>query len=224
MSDEKEIKDTEEVKEEAPVAENAPASEEAAKESECCDKDEKVSEQKCCGKDEKKTEKCEKGCKGGKKNARELEAELLKYKEAAEKAEAALKESEDKYLRILAEYDNYRKRTAKEKEGIYSDAYGDAITEILPVIDNLERAAVCTGDKVAEGVKMTLNQFKSTLEKLGVEEISANVGDDFDPTYHNAMMSVDNPDVKSGAIAMVLAKGYKKGDKVFRYAMVSVAN
>lgn len=208
MSDEKEIKDTEEVQDNT---ENAPATEEA------------VEKEECCGKD-KKSDKGEKCCKGGKKKDRELEAELLKYKEAAEKAEAALKESEDKYLRILAEYDNYRKRTAKEKEGIYSDAYGDAITEILPVIDNLERAAVCTGDKVAEGVKMTLNQFKSTLEKLGVEEISANVGDDFDPTYHNAMMSVDNPDVKSGAIAMVLAKGYKKGDKVFRYAMVSVAN
>lgn len=208
MSDEKEIKDTEEVQDNT---ENAPATEEA------------VEKEECCGKD-KKADKGEKCCKGGKKKDRELEAELLKYKEAAEKAEAALKESEDKYLRILAEYDNYRKRTAKEKEGIYSDAYGDAITEILPVIDNLERAAVCTGDKVAEGVKMTLNQFKSTLEKLGVEEISANVGDDFDPTYHNAMMSVDNPDVKSGAIAMVLAKGYKKGDKVFRYAMVSVAN
>lgn len=208
MSDEKEIKDTEEVQDNT---ENAPATEEA------------VEKEECCGKD-KKSDKGEKCCKGGKKKDRDLEAELLKYKEAAEKAEAALKESEDKYLRILAEYDNYRKRTAKEKEGIYSDAYGDAITEILPVIDNLERAAVCTGDKVAEGVKMTLNQFKSTLEKLGVEEISANVGDDFDPTYHNAMMSVDNPDVKSGAIAMVLAKGYKKGDKVFRYAMVSVAN
>ena len=208
MSDEKEIKDTEEVQDNT---ENAPATEEA------------VEKEECCGKD-KKADKGEKCCKSGKKKDRDLEAELLKYKEAAEKAEAALKESEDKYLRILAEYDNYRKRTAKEKEGIYSDAYGDAITEILPVIDNLERAAVCTGDKVAEGVKMTLNQFKSTLEKLGVEEISANVGDDFDPTYHNAMMSVDNPDVKSGAIAMVLAKGYKKGDKVFRYAMVSVAN
>ena len=208
MSDEKEIKDTEEVQDNT---ENAPATEEA------------VEKEECCGKD-KKSDKGEKCCKSGKKKDRDLEAELLKYKEAAEKAEAALKESENKYLRILAEYDNYRKRTAKEKEGIYSDAYGDAITEILPVIDNLERAAVCTGDKVAEGVKMTLNQFKSTLEKLGVEEISANVGDDFDPTYHNAMMSVDNPDVKSGAIAMVLAKGYKKGDKVFRYAMVSVAN
>ncbi len=207
MSAEKEIKENEEVNNTENSAENAPATEET----ECCDK-------------EKKSEKGEKCCKGGKKKERELEAELLKYKDAAEKAEAALKESEDKYLRILAEYDNYRKRTAKEKEGIYSDAYGDAITEILPVIDNLERAAVCTGDKVAEGVKMTLNQFKTTLERLGVEEISANVGDDFDPTYHNAMMSVDNPDVKSGAIAMVLAKGYKKGDKVFRYAMVSVAN
>ena len=159
-----------------------------------------------------------------KKKQRELEAELLKYKEAAEKVEKALAEAEDKYLRVLAEYDNFRKRTAKEKEGIYSDAYGDALSEILPVIDNLEMAASFSGEKVAEGVKMTLNQFKATLEKLGIEEIKAEVGGEFDPMYHNAVMSTDNPDLPSGSIAMVLRKGYKKGEKVYRYAMVSVAN
>lgn len=168
------------------------------------------------------SDKTEKDSK--KKKQRELEAELLKYKEAAEKAEKALAEAEDKYLRVLAEYDNFRKRTAKEKEGIYSDAYGDALSEILPVIDNLEMAASFSGEKVAEGVKMTLNQFKATLEKLGIEEIKAEVGGEFDPTYHNAVMSTDNPELPSGSIAMVLRKGYKKGEKVFRYAMVSVTN
>ena len=159
-----------------------------------------------------------------KKKDKELEAELLKYKEAAEKAESALKETEDKYLRILAEYDNFRRRTAKEKEGIYSDAYGDALSEILPIVDNLERAAGLSGDKVAEGVNMTLNQFKATLAKLGVEEIPAEVGGEFDPTLHNAVMSAENPDLPSGSIAMILQKGYKKGDKVYRYTMVSVVS
>ena len=169
-------------------------------------------------------EKPEKAKKESKKDKRALETELQKYKEAAEKAEKALKDAEDKYMRILAEYDNFRKRTAKEKEGIYSDAYGDALSEILPIVDTLEMAAGYNGDKVAEGVKMTLNQFKATLEKLGVEEISAEVGGEFDPTYHNAVMSAENPDLPSGSIAMVLRKGYKKGDKVFRYAMVSVVS
>jgi molecular chaperone GrpE len=167
-------------------------------------------------------EKPEKTKKESKKEKRNLEAELQKYKEAAEKAEKALAETEDKYVRLFAEYDNFRKRTAKEKEGIYSDAYGDALTEILPIVDTLEMAAGYNGDKVAEGVKMTLSQFKATLEKLGIEEISAEVGGEFDPTYHNAVMSAENPDLPTGSIAMVLRKGYKKGDKVYRYAMVSV--
>lgn len=166
-------------------------------------------------------ETCEKEPKK-KKKERELEAEVLKYKEAAEKAEAALKESEDKYMRILAEYDNFRKRTAKEKEGIYSDAYSDALTQILPIIDNLERASGMSGDKVVEGVNMIFAQFKDTLARLGVEEIPAEVGGEFDPELHNAVMSANNPDLPSGSIAIVLQKGYKKGDKVFRYTMVSV--
>ena len=169
-------------------------------------------------------EKSEKTKKDTKKEKRAMEAELLKYKEAAEKAETARAECEDRYMRVLAEYDNFRKRTAKEKESIYSDAYGDAISQILPIVDTLEMAAGFTGDKVAEGVKMTLNQFKATLEKLGIEEITAQVGSEFAPTYHNAVMSAENPDLPSGSIAMVLRKGYKKGDKVFRYAMVSVVS
>lgn len=181
--------------------------------------------EECVAENAPKTdEKPEKPKKESKKDKRNLEAELQKYKEAAEKAEKALAESEDKYMRILAEYDNFRKRTAKEKEGIYSDAYGDALTEILPIVDTLEMAAGMSGDKVAEGVKMTLNQFKGTLEKLGIEEIAAEVGGEFDPNLHNAVMSADNPDLPTGSIAMVLRKGYKKGDKVFRYAMVSVVS
>ena len=159
-----------------------------------------------------------------KKLKAELEAEILKYKELAEKAEKAKAETEDKYMRVLAEYDNFRKRTAREKDAIYSDAYGDALKEILPIMDTLEMAVGYTGDKVAEGVKMTLTQFKSTLDKLGIEEIPAQVGGEFDPELHNAVMSMPNPDVAEGAISAILRKGYKKGDKVFRYTMVAVNN
>lgn len=167
----------------------------------------------------------DKKAKTEKTSKRELEAEIIKLRESAEKAEMALKESEDKYLRVLAEYDNYRKRTIKEKEGIYSDAYGDAIKEILPVIDNLERASAFTdGEKILQGLKMTLAQFEATLEKLGIEKINSEVGSPFDPEIHNAVMHTENPELGENTIAAVLQTGYKKGDKVYRYAMVSVAN
>lgn len=170
--------------------------------------------------------KCEKPKSDKKKSKeKELEVQLLQLKEEKEKAEKALAETEDKYKRVLAEYDNFRKRTVKEKEGIYSDAYGDAIKEILPVIDNLERAAACAeGDQVMQGVKMTLTQFVSILERLGIEVIDAKIGDPFDPEYQNAVLHVDNPELGESVIANVLQKGYKKGDKVYRYAMVAVAN
>lgn len=161
----------------------------------------------------------EKKCKKAKPSC---EKELAECTEALKKSETALKESEEKYLRLLAEYDNFRKRTAKEKEAIYSDAYGDALKEILPILDTLEMAAGYSGDKVAEGVKMTLTQFKDTITKLGIEEIPAEVGGEFNPELHNAVMNAQNPELPEGSIAMILRKGYKKGDKVYRYTMVAV--
>ncbi len=162
--------------------------------------------------------------KSERKKERELEAENIKLKEALEKAENEKAETEDKYKRILAEYDNFRKRTAKEKEGIYSDAYGDAIKEILPVIDNLERAAACSEGEILKGVQMTLNQFRDTLSKLGVEVIEAKEGDPFNPDLHNAVMHTENPDMGENTVSALLQKGYKKGDRIYRYAMVAVAN
>ncbi len=180
--------------------------------------EETAAEESGAGADEK-TLKVEKASK------RDLEAEIIKLRESAEKTEKALMESEDKYIRVLAEYDNYRKRTAKEKESIYSDAYGDAIKEILPVIDNLERAASFTdGEKILQGLKMTLTQFEATLERLGIEKINSEVGSPFDPEIHNAVMHTENPELGESTVAAVLQTGYKKGDKVYRYAMVSVAN
>ncbi len=161
----------------------------------------------------------EKKCKKGKS---ECEKKLAECVESLKKAEDALKEAEEKYLRLFAEYDNFRKRTAKEKESIYSDAYGDALKEILPILDTLEMAAGYNGEKVAEGVKMTLTQFKDTITKLGIEEIPAEIGGEFNPELHNAVMNTQNPELPDGSIAMILRKGYKKGDKVYRYTMVAV--
>ena len=132
----------------------------------------------------------------------------------------ALKE---RLLRLTAEYDNYRKRTAKEKEGIYTDACTDVLKEILPVADNLERAIAVDGtvEDLKKGVEMTIKGFLNSLEKLGVEEIDTNNG--FDPNFHQAISVVEDANLSTNDIAQVYQKGYKRGDKVIRYSMVTVA-
>lgn len=128
----------------------------------------------------------------------------------------------DKYLRVVAEYDNFRKRSQKEREGIYADAYVDALKEILPIVDNMERAEAYLGeDASSEGVKMIMNAIHTTLERMGVSEIETKV---FDPNCHNAVMHVDDEGYGENEIVEVFQKGYKRGDKVIRYAMVKVAN
>ena len=128
----------------------------------------------------------------------------------------------DKYLRVVAEYDNFRKRTLKERDGIYAEAYTDAIKEILPIIDNMERAEAFMGDDGAsEGVKMIMNAIHTALEKMGVSEIETKT---FDPNLHNAVMHIDDESLGEGEIVEVFQKGYKLKDKVIRYAMVKVAN
>lgn len=134
-------------------------------------------------------------------------------------------EQEEKYLRLAAEYDNFRKRTQKEKESIYSDAKTDAVTSFLPVYDNLERALkVSTTDEAyAKGVEMTMTQLKEVLSKLGVEEIPS-LNQPFDPNLHNAVMHVDDEGVDENTIVDVFQAGFRIGDKVIRFAMVKVAN
>ncbi len=164
---------------------------------------------------ENKTEKKEKKCSKKETDALKKEVEELK---------ASLEEQNDKYLRIVAEYDNYRKRVMKEKEGIYSDAYVDAVKELLPILDNLERAvAFAESGNLAEGVNMTLNMFKDTFTKMGVEEIVTENAE-FDPNLHNAVMHIEDENFGENMIAETFSKGYKKGDKIIRYAMVKVAN
>lgn len=137
--------------------------------------------------------------------------------------EAEIKEKDDKYLRMAAEYDNFRRRSREEREAVYSSAMADTIAELLPIIDNLERAAGFDGDKVAEGIKMISASVGSVLEKLGVETFGA-PGDTFDPNLHNAVMHEESDDYAEGEIIDVFQKGYKKGSKIIRFAMVKSAN
>ena len=153
---------------------------------------------------------------------------------SAEKETEALKkqlaDEKDRYLRLAAEYDNFRKRSAKEREAAYTDAYSDALNQIIPVIDNLERASGFASDnaqadakQLSDGVKMILNQFADVLKKLGIESFGA-PGETFDPQLHNAIMHEDNPELGENVITDVFQKGYKRGDRIIRFAMVKVAN
>ena len=157
--------------------------------------------------------------KSDKKKSKKLEGEL-------EKKEKELAEANDKYMRLFAEYDNFRKRSAKEKEGIYADAYIDALAQILPVLDNLERAAAFEGadaESLKKGLELTLRSFAETLSKMGVSEIEA-AGKTFDPNLHNAVMHIDDESYGESEVVEVFAKGYVRGDKVLRHSMVKVAN
>ena len=152
------------------------------------------------------------------------QAELDALKAELETKSAELADLNDKYLRMAAEYDNFRRRSVKEREGVYTDAYSDAISQVLPVIDNMERAAMYSdAEKVAEGVAMTLKSFEEILGKMGITSFGA-AGDAFDPELHNAVMHVEDETLEESVIKEVFQKGYKKGDKVIRYAMVIVAN
>jgi molecular chaperone GrpE len=162
--------------------------------------------------------------KADKKKAKKADAKIAELEKALEAKNAELAEQNDKYMRMMAEYDNFRKRSAKEKEGTYADAYADALTSIIPIIDNLERAVgVNDADGILKGLEMTLKGAAEALTKMGVEAFGAE-GDAFDPNIHNAVMMVDDENRNSGEIVSVFQKGYKKGDKIIRYAMVTVAN
>lgn len=159
-----------------------------------------------------------------KEENKKLTAELAKAKEELEKASAELAETKDKYLRTAAEYDNFRRRSAKEREGVYSDAYADALSALLPVLDNLERAAAYTdGAQLADGIQLIFKSAKESLERIGVSEFGAK-GEQFDPNIHNAMMHIDDESFGENEIVEVFQKGYKRGERVLREALVKVAN
>ena len=131
----------------------------------------------------------------------------------------------DSYLRLAADYDNFRKRTVKEKEASYGNGKADAVAKMLPVYDNLERALNQETADAAykKGVEMTMNELVKIFTALGVE-VFGNVGDAFDPNLHNAVMHIDDEALEENVISQVFQKGFKIGDKVVRFAMVQVAN
>ena len=197
MSDEKK---TEEVTEET-AAETEEKVEEKAAEEPKEEKAETKEEKKAETKEEKKTETKE------------------------EKKTEAPQGASDAYLRLLAEYDNYRKRSQKEKDSLYADIKADTVTKFLPVYDNLVRALNQGTEDEAyrKGVEMIMNQFCQTLEKLGVTKTES-LGQKFDPKFHNAVMHVDDEEKGENEIVEVFQEGFMLGEKVIRFAMVKVAN
>ncbi len=143
----------------------------------------------------------------------------------ADKVAKELADVKDQLLRTMAEYDNFRKRSAKEKVALRADIIADVTSKFLPVMDNLDRAlsAECSDEGYKKGVQMISDSFNSTLKDLGVEEIASD-GEPFNPSFHQAVQRVDNSDAESGTVVQTFAKGYKIGDKVIRFAMVAVAN
>ena len=149
---------------------------------------------------------------------------VRKLKDENKKLDNEVATLKDRLMRLSAEYDNFRKRTQKEKEAMYTDAYSDCILNVLPIVDNLERAleyAEADSDKVVDGVKLTLKSLKESFEKMGVKEIETEI---FDPNFHNAVAYEEREDAKEGEITQVFLKGYEKDGKVIRFAMVKVAN
>ena len=191
---------------------------EEEKENAAPDKGEEIKDSAPAGekKDETKGENKKKPAKKDKK-AEEKEKEELHAQ--------ALAEKDDKYLRLAAEYDNFRRRSQKEKDSLYGDVKADTLLKFLPVYDNLLRALNTPTEDEAykKGVEMTMNQFNTTMEKLGVTKIES-LGAKFDPALHNAVMHVDDEEKGENEIVEVFQEGFKLGDKVIRFAMVKVAN
>lgn len=155
---------------------------------------------------------------------KKLKEENMTFKDKNKKLENELEALKDRLLRLSSEYENYRRRTDKEKEGIYTNACEDILKRILPVLDNLERAAVVEGDldDIKKGIDMTIRQFIDALEKLDVVEIDAT--GEFDPNVHQAVMHNKDEAFGANQVAEVFQKGYKRGDKVIRHTMVRVVN
>lgn len=193
---------------------SSPASEEQAKEASAAEQNEQTAAQ---AKPEAEAAK----------QPEEKKPEDAKQQEASEfeKAQQALAQEHDSYLRLAAEYDNYRKRSQKEKDNLYTEIRSETVEKFLPVYDNLERALAQETQDAAfkKGVEMTMNQLVSVMEKLGVESFGA-AGESFDPQLHNAVMHIEDESLGENVIAEVFQKGFKVGEKVVRFAMVKVAN
>ena len=189
---------------------------------------EDIAKEETCDEPECDTAECEeeKLSRQDKKKIKKLEADIAECTKELEKAKAVIAEANDKYTRLFAEFDNYRKRTAQEREGIYTEAYADAVCEILPILDNFERALQykdADAENMMKGLEMIEKSFAEALSKMGVSEIEA-LGKPFDPERHNAVMHVEDENFGESEVVEVFMKGYIKGDKVLRHSMVKVAN
>lgn len=177
-------------------------------------------ESAACAQTEESEPEVAKDKKKSKKESKELEG----ARSEIEKLNRQLEELNDKYIRVIAEYDNYRRRTSKEKEGLYSDTVCDVVKTLLPIADDLERAAGFDKNaESADGITMISKKLIELLASLGVTEIEA-LNKTFDPNYHNAIMHIDDEKYGENEIYCVVQKGYIRDDKVIRHAMVMVAN
>lgn len=159
-----------------------------------------------------------------KKKPSENEIKIKALKEEVKKLTNEAKEKDDKYLRLAAEYDNFRRRSREEKDATYNVALADTVKELLPIIDNLERATGFEdGEKVKEGLEMIAASVSTVLSNLGVEAFGE-PGEKFDPNIHNAIMHDEDDSDREGEITDVFQKGYKKGNKIIRFAMVKTIN
>ncbi len=166
----------------------------------------------------------ETGAAEPKQDKKQAKTALKECEERLAAAEAELAALSDKYLRLAAEYDNFRRRAAAEKTAAYTDGLEGALEKLLPILDNLERAALYReAERVSEGLAMTARSAAEAFAALGVEEFGE-AGEDFDPNLHNAVLHVEDDTLGESVITEVHQKGYKKGDRILRYAMVTVAN
>lgn len=164
--------------------------------------------------------------KNAKKKKSSKKSEIDNLNAEIEKLTKDLAATKDSHLRTLAEYDNFRKRSQREKEATYGDAKANTLKMLLPVLDNFDRAADNKTDDIEvyrKGIEMTLTQLREILKNLEVEAFGE-VGDEFDPNIHSAVMTVENPDLPENSVAAVFEKGYRMGDRILRFATVQVTN
>ena len=164
--------------------------------------------------------------KNAKKKKSSKKSEIDNLNAEIERLTKDLAATKDSHLRTLAEYDNFRKRSQREKEATYGDAKANTLKMLLPVLDNFDRAADNKTDDIEvyrKGIEMTLTQLREILKNLEVEAFGE-VGDEFDPNIHSAVMTVENPDLPENSVAAVFEKGYRMGDRILRFATVQVTN
>lgn len=163
-------------------------------------------------------------CADGKKKEKEKDGKKHQLQKQVDELNAALEQEKSRYVRMMAEYENFRKRSQKERESVYADAYAEALGEIMPMVDNLERALQCDdGEQLKKGLQMVMSQFSDTLQKLGIEAYGA-AGDTFDPNIHHAIMHEQDESQPENTVVEVFQRGYRRGERVIRCAMVKVVN